>query len=144
MVTKDKTAALVSHIKADMNLGALVILVSLSLTSASPTISIAGKSGLKLSIPGNHDILNYSENSTLFGFFFKFHMLTCKTNIIKMHINAFFSDEDGISLVIFSVRNQNGESRDYVIETKNKGKPIPSNPRLNLNSTLLNVIKLTK
>lgn len=33
------------------------------------------------------------------------------------------SDEDGISLVIFSVRNQNGESRDYVVETKNKGNP---------------------
>uniref|UniRef100_A0A8W8N356 Beta-1,3-glucan-binding protein n=1 Tax=Magallana gigas TaxID=29159 RepID=A0A8W8N356_MAGGI len=63
-----------------MNLGALVVLVSLSLTSASTTISIVGKSGLKLSKP----------------------------------------DEDGISLVIFSVRNQNGESRDYVVETKNK------------------------
>lgn len=80
MVIKDKTATLVSHIKADMNLGALVVLASLSLTSASPTISIVGKSGLKLSIP----------------------------------------DDDGISLVIFSVRNQNGESRDYVVETKNK------------------------
>lgn len=48
-------------------------------------------------------------------------MLTYKKK--ELHNDMLISDEDGISLVIFSVRNQNGESRDYVIETKNKGNP---------------------
>lgn len=58
-------------------------------------------------------------------------MLTNKKK--ELHNDMLISDEDGISLVIFSVRNQNGESRDYVIETKNKGNP-KKNPCLNLNS----------
>lgn len=48
-------------------------------------------------------------------------MLTNKKK--ELHNDMLISDEDGISLVIFNVRNQNGESRDYVVETKNKGNP---------------------
>lgn len=39
----------------------------------------------------------------------------------ELYNDMFILDEDGIFFVIFSVRNQNGEFRDYVVEIKNKG-----------------------
>lgn len=50
----------------------------------------------------------------------------------ELYNDMFILDEDGIFFVIFSVRNQNGEFRDYVIEMKNKGN-LKKNLCLNLN-----------
>ncbi|XP_062622092.1 beta-1,3-glucan-binding protein-like [Saccostrea cucullata] len=63
-----------------MNLGILIVFISLSLTFAFPEISIVGKSALKLSR----------------------------------------TDEDGVSMVVFTVKNSDGKSKEYVIKTKNE------------------------